>query len=449
MRPLTDCKDDRGLIMRFHPAHLTLQKCLVPSVCLLLLSGLPLGYAQSEPDLLDQVRRREKVAADKLEMELRLALKEVQKFANSNPAKALDLLKQQLAQLEADTVLTPERRQALLRMLKDRIRVTELQMRENDPEGQGKGSVRRGNSIQDQVRSIEQLQRDGQQAQAKRQANELARRFPQSGTTQALDRVTTAAEQAETARRLNQQRERGLNGGLQDVDRSAIPPGRDLEFPKDWKERTKDRTSTVKLTEKEKAILQALNTRVTVNFKNSRLEDALEYLRTVTGQSIVLDPEAVKEVEASYDSPVTLSAKGVTIRTVLRKILNDLGLAYVIQNEVISVTSAQKAKESMVVRRYYVGDLLAGLNTIDTSRIPPLIQIRPPFAAAVVPQIQAGQLAQSVKDLVEMIETSVDPQSWRSNGGSGTIFFHGPSMSLIIKQSAEVHAQLGSGGLGK
>jgi len=442
--------------MDFHSTRLTLQKCLVPSVCLMLLSGAAPGYAQSEPDLLDQVRRREKVAADKLEMELRLALKEVQKFTNTDPAKALDLLKRQLAQLEADSVLPPERRQALLRMLRDRIRVTELQVREspNDREGQGasaagKGPIREGKTIQEQIRSIEQLQRDGQQAQAKRQADELARRFPQSGATQALDRVTTGAEQAETARRLNQQRERALSGGLQDVDRSAIPPGRDLEFPKDWKERTKDRSTTVKLTDKEKAILQALNNRVTVNFKNSRLEDALEYLRTVTGQSIVLDPEAMKEVEASYDSPVTLSAKGVTVRTVLRKILNDLGLGYVIQNEVISVTSAQKAKESMVVRRYYVGDLLAGLNTIDTARFPPVFQIRPPFAATVVPQIQAGQLAQSVKDLIEMIETSVDPQSWRSNGGSGTIFFHAPSLSLIVKQSAEVHAQLGSGGLGK
>ena len=38
-------------------------------------------------------------------------------------------------------------------------------------------------------------------------------------------------------------------------------------------------------------------------------------------------------------------------------------------------------------------------------------------------------------------------QSWQGNNGSGAVFFHLPSMSLVIKQSAEVHALLGSGGL--
>src|SRR5262249_56990 len=136
----------------------------------------------------------------------------------------------------------------------------------------------------EQMNKIGKLQKDGQTAQAKRQADELAKRFPQSTATQALDRISSGLDQAETTRRQNKERERGLIGGFQDVDRSATPPGRDLEFPKDWKERTKDRTATVKLSEKEKAILQALNTRVTVNFKNSRFEDVLEYLRTITGQ---------------------------------------------------------------------------------------------------------------------------------------------------------------------
>jgi hypothetical protein len=48
-----------------------------------------------------------------------------------------------------------------------------------------------------------------------------------------------------------------------------------------------------------------------------------------------------------------------------------------------------------------------------------------------------------------MIQTSVDPQSWQANGGNGSIVFNAPSMSLIIKQSAEVHALLGGSGMMK
>ena len=54
---------------------------------------------------------------------------------------------------------------------------------------------------------------------------------------------------------------------------------------------------------------------------------------------------------------------------------------------------------------------------------------------------------EGVKQLIELIQTSVDPQSWQVNGGGGAITFHAPSMSLVIKQSTEVHALLGSGGL--
>jgi hypothetical protein len=428
-------------------------KYLLPAVLGALICGAASGQnrPKAESDLLDQVRRLEKVEADKIETDLRFTLKQVQEITNSNAAGAVELLKQALAKLESDTVLPQERRQALIRMVKDRIRVTELLSPETNAQGKQTSLNRRSreNDFRQQIKNIDRLQRDGQLEQAKRQADELAKRFPQESAAQALERVATGIDQTENTHRLNKQRERALIGGLQDVDRSSKLPGNDLEFPKDWKERTKDRSTSIKLTAKQKAILQALNTTVTVNFKNSRLEDVLEYLRTITGQTIALDPESLRDAEVSYDSPVTMSAKGVTVRTVLRKVLNDLGLSYVIEPELINVVSAQKAREKMVVRSYYVGDLLAGLNSIDTSRLPPAFQLRLPLNAAAVPQIQAAQLAQSVKELVEMVETSVDPQSWRSNGGSGTIFFHAPSLSLVVKQSAEVHAQLAGTGLAK
>jgi hypothetical protein len=419
-----------------------------------LAAGTALGQVQpaSEPDLLDQVRRREKVAAEKVEMDLRIVLKQIQKITNDNPAKAVEQLKRVLAGLEAESVLTPQRREALIRMIKDRIRVTELQVTDKEiarANGSRAGGANRQGAerkdLQTQLKTIDQLQKDGQASEARRQADELAKRFPQTTATQAVERTASSFDQVDAGRRLQKERERGMVGGLVDVDRSATPPGGDLEFPKDWKQRTKDRSTAVKLTEKEKAILTALNSTLTVNFKNSRLEDVLEYLRTITGLTIILDQEAMREAEVSYDSPVTMSAKGVTVRTVLRKVLNDLGLAYVIRNEVIEATSAQKAKELMVVRRYYVGDLLAGVGVLDTTPAWPLFQARPQVVAPAVAQFQAAQLTQSVKQIIEMIETSVDPQSWRTNGGSGTIFFHAPSMSLVIKQSAEVHARLGTG----
>src|SRR5262249_10744736 len=144
--------------------------------------------------------------------------------------------------------------------------------------------------------------------------------------------------------------------------------------------------------------------------------------------------------------------------TLLRKILSDLGMTYVIKEETIQATSAQRAREMMTVRRYYVGDLLAGMGALGTLTGPQAALanagILPggiqnfgglPLATPANAQNLAMQKMESVKQLIDLIQSSVDAQTWQANGGSGTITFHAPSMSLVIKQSAEVHALLASG----
>jgi hypothetical protein len=49
------------------------------------------------------------------------------------------------------------------------------------------------------------------------------------------------------------------------------------------------------------------------------------------------------------------------------------------------------------------------------------------------------------REIVEMIKGSVDPNSWRDNGGEGTIVFDPRTLSIIVKQTSEVHSILGSG----
>ena len=273
----------------------------------------------------------------------------------------------------------------------------------------------------------------------------------------ASEQTTRNADQVANARRLQKDHERQLASAFRDIDKSATPSNGDIEFPKDWKERTKGRTATPPLTAKEQSILRALNTTISVNFRNSKLEDVIEYLQTFTGQPILLDREGMKEIEISYETVVSLNVKGVTVRTVLRKILADLGMAYVIKDETIQATSAQKAKETMSVRRYYVGDLLAGMGALGglpngfgpPGYVPGGIGYFSafPVGPVVTPQQQAIQKMENVKHLIELIQTSTEPSSWQVNGGGGTISFHAASMSLVIKQSAEVHALLGGGGL--
>jgi hypothetical protein len=453
------------------PSQLRVAVSILAPLLVLLLAGTIFAQVQrhDQNDLLDQVRRMDRVAAQKLEVDLRRALREAERLALVDRVKALDCLKKALAQLEDDTVLSPERRESLKRMLRDRIRVTEV----DQGGGQSSATDRDKKQLREESRhaleqektrqslkTIQQLQDEGKTEAASREASALARQHPRDTTVQATEQTSRTADQVANARRLQKEHERQLASGYRDIENSASLPNGDVEFPKDWKERTKGRTTAVPLTAKERSILQALNTTISVNFRNSKLEDVIEYLQTYTGQAILLDREAMKEVEISYETAVTLNVKGVTVRTLLRKILNDLGMTYVIKEETIQATSAQKAREMMVVRRYYVGDLLGGMGALGTLGGPQAAWgntgVLPgglqnfgglPFAPAANPQLQAMQTTQNVKQLIDLIQSAVDPQTWQANGGSGTLTFHAPSMSLVIKQSAEVHALLGSGGL--
>src|SRR5262245_16274828 len=100
---------------------------MLSPLALLFVAGTVFAQTQGngENDLLDQARRMDRVAALKLEADLRGALHESERLARSNRAKALDCLKKALALLDDDTVLSSDRRESLKRMLQDRIRVVE------------------------------------------------------------------------------------------------------------------------------------------------------------------------------------------------------------------------------------------------------------------------------------------------------------------------------------
>ena len=107
------------------------------------------------------------------------------------------------------------------------------------------------------------------------------------------------------------------------------------------------------------------------------------------------------------------------MRTVLHKVLADLGLTYIIRNEAIQVVSPAMAKQMMVTKTYYIRDLLPGGWGF--------------FSA-----VQAAQL-------IDMIQSTVEPQSWKANGGDGTIVYDPITRALVVRQNAEFHSVLSSG----
>jgi general secretion pathway protein D len=387
------------------------------------------GYAQQSSDQANQpvkdFQPRVTVAAQQAERYIRDAVRNAENVSGMDIRQAIQFLSSALIRLENDGSIPEVRRATLKSMLKDRIRVLESSSKSDRSRGDEQlvkqvqaASLRTDEENRRQTQEtikrlmerIKKLRREGSIGEATRQAAEMAQQFQGNPAVQANNRISSAINQLESSRQSQADRDRAVVGVLGEVEKSRALPKDDVEFPKDWKQKTKLRAKRSTMTEKEQSILRTLDSSISVQFKGTPLKDVIEYLQTYLGQPIVIDMAALNAAEISYDSPITLNVKKVSVRTVLRIILADVGLTYTIRDDAIEVTTPQKARDIAVVRVYYVGDLLGD-----------------------IPELRFLRAA----ELIKLIETTVEPQSWRKNGGSGTIIYNPITNSVVVQQGVE------------
>ncbi|HEY1380768.1 MAG TPA: hypothetical protein VGF55_28460 [Gemmataceae bacterium] len=371
------------------------------------------------------------VAARGVEADVRLGLRDAQRLADTDRPKALDRLQKLLATLEADRLLPPDRRDALTRVIRDRIRVVEAapaptpepKLPPLPPE-----AVKRAEEfarLKAGLREAVALRKEGKTAEANVKATELARLYPDSPAAQVLTDIGQTTASRDESRSVRKDKEQGNLAGLNGVDRSGVMPKSDVEFAKDHRERTAKRKADTAPTAAELKLLQALDTPVKAEFQNSRLEDVMDYLSTMMNLTVVLDKAALDELNLTYNSPVTFVVKKpVAARSALRGVLRSLGLTYVVRDGTVFVTTPTKAREYMVTKSYYLGDLVSPIGN-------PFFPVGDPL-----------QEAFNVQSLIDLIVTTIDPDSWDLRGGPGTIRYYPPTKSLIVRQSAEVHVSL-------
>jgi RNA polymerase sigma factor (sigma-70 family) len=94
----------------------------------------------------------------------------------------------------------------------------------------------------------------------------------------------------------------------------------------------------------EKKIIKALKERTQVDFVETPLEDVIDYLKDFHGIEIQLDSAALKEAGIDENTPVTKKLSGVSLRSALKLILDDLKLKYVVQNEMLLITTPEVAE---------------------------------------------------------------------------------------------------------
>ena len=305
---------------------------------------------------------------------------------------------------------------------------------------------------------------------------------------------------------LEEQREQGFWAQLDSVDESAVgfDDRRPIRFGDNWDELTERRRRFARAegrqrSERELEIEQKLRTPVSLQFNNAPLSRVLEHLANLAQVNLHLDPQGLAEEAVSESTPVTINlSQEISLKSALNLILQPLHLSYVIKDEVLKITSEQLRDGEVYTVTYDVADLVVpipnfvpGQMGIDAamqkaysnlgyggmgggafgSQTAPMAVLANDSGEcntgainpAVLAQLSAGgggaATGQSMPmgfgpgglgggaqadfdSLIELITSTVKPQTWDEVGGPGSIAPFETNLSVVVSQTQDVHEEI-------
>jgi hypothetical protein len=102
-----------------------------------------------------------------------------------------------------------------------------------------------------------------------------------------------------------------------------------------------------------------------LKFEDQPLQDVVGRLEEEYGISIKLDTAALNDLGIPPDQPVNINLRNISLRSALRLLLKELGLTYIIQDEVLLITSPDEAETQLKICVYDVRDLIDPMNAGD------------------------------------------------------------------------------------
>ncbi len=159
-----------------------------------------------------------------------------------------------------------------------------------------------------------------------------------------------------------------------------------------------------------------------LQYDQQPLNEIINELQETYDLPILFDNAALDEVAISPDTEVSINLRNISLRSALNLMLRHPGLedlTYVVDEEVLLITTEEKANEKLVVQVYRVDDLVN-----DYSQQP------------------GGNEKNPYSSLVQAIMGCVEYDTWMANGsGEGTVQLMQPGL-LVVSQTRRVHDQV-------
>ncbi len=105
-------------------------------------------------------------------------------------------------------------------------------------------------------------------------------------------------------------------------------------------------------------IRQALELPTLMDFTETPLQDAMDYLKDHHGIAIQLDTRALENAAIGSDTPITRTLTGVSLASALRLLLDDLDATYVVRDGVLLITTKDAAEKMVDLCVYNIDELV-------------------------------------------------------------------------------------------
>jgi hypothetical protein len=177
--------------------------------------------------------------------------------------------------------------------------------------------------------------------------------------------------------------------------------------------------------ERECQTVKLLQQPVSLHLDGVPLRQVIDDLNAFTGLNITVDEAALAAEEISLELPVCVRLDGVSLHSALLVVLHPARLTYLLKDDVVEVTTSRAARDQLQRKTYAVGDIL------DTE--------------VTCPGLSTGPGRRPTPEaLVHAVTTGVRPQSWRCNGGAGTIDYCAKPCGrcLVVNQTADVQRRV-------
>jgi type II secretory pathway component GspD/PulD (secretin) len=170
------------------------------------------------------------------------------------------------------------------------------------------------------------------------------------------------------------------------------------------------------------------NLRVTLDFKTAPLEDVINYLREIADMNLFVGSKVKEKGEIA----ITLRVADLTLKSVLKLMLEPHQLTYVYKEGVLYITTKEDADQDVVMEIYDVRDLLYPITdfpgvdmTLSADGLGATITEEPSTAAEM--------------PIVDLVKAHTGGKTWDDNPKAAINLQNG---LLVIKQTKECHAQV-------